>query len=107
VREDGHEMKKAVKGDWVQISKIILKAGERAPNIPTETKKVPLIMKIKGFLAKEYAYLGETVEIKTVTGRELTGEMIAVNPIDEINFGKPQPELITIGKEVKALLAKE
>ena len=35
-------MTQAKKGDWVQIGRTVLAAGERAPQIPEETRRVPL-----------------------------------------------------------------
>ena len=40
----------AKKGDWVLIHKIVLSPEERAPQVPDDTKKVPLEMWIKGYL---------------------------------------------------------
>jgi len=39
----------AKKGDWVQIQVTILHPEERAPQVPEDTKKVPLEMRVKGF----------------------------------------------------------
>ena len=44
---------KAKAGDFVRIHNIVLKVGERADNLPEDTKKVPLEMWDKGFLEKE------------------------------------------------------
>jgi sulfur transfer protein SufE len=38
---------KAKKGDWVQVYRVVLEAGERAPQVPEDTAKVPLEMKVK------------------------------------------------------------
>ncbi len=55
-------------GSWVQIHKIVLQKEERAPQVPDDTKKVPLEMWVKGFLV-DYGNIGDWVHIKTVTGR--------------------------------------
>ncbi|MEW5785539.1 MAG: 2-amino-4-oxopentanoate thiolase subunit OrtA [Bacillota bacterium] len=100
-------MTQASKGDWIQIFKVILEPGERAPGLPPETAAVPLTMKVKGFLVEDSAAPGDTVTIRTVTGRTVLGELIAVNPLYEIDFGRPQPELLEIGVEARRLLKKE
>ena len=40
------------KGTWVQIHRIVLREGQRAPQVPVETQQVPLEMWVKGFLAE-------------------------------------------------------
>lgn len=97
-------MGQAKKGDWVQIYKVILPPGERAPGLPPETSAVPLAMKVKGFLEEEVANEGDTVSVRTVTGRIVSGELKAANPLYGIDFGRPQPELLTIGLEARRLL---
>ena len=59
----------AKKGDWVQIHSIILTPSERAPQIPEETRKVPLELTAKGFLQNNQASMGESVIIKTLADR--------------------------------------
>ncbi len=97
-------MEKCKKGDWVQISRVILEPGERAPSVPPETAAVPLTMKVKGFLLEETAELGDSVSLQTVTGREVSGRLLAVNPSYGIDFGVPQAELLKIGVEVRKIL---
>ncbi|ABS61480.1 MULTISPECIES: 2-amino-4-oxopentanoate thiolase subunit OrtA [Fervidobacterium] len=94
----------ARKGDWVQIEVTILSPEERAPQVPEDTKKVPLQMRVKGFLINEIASLDATVSIQTMTGRIVTGRLVAINPKYEHDFGEPIPELITIGKELREIL---
>lgn len=94
----------AQKGDWVQIFKVILEPEERAPGLPPETAKVPLTMKVKGFLIEKSARPGDYASIQTVTGRIVEGELIAVNPPYAVDYGHPQPELLTIGLEARKML---
>lgn len=91
------------KGTWVEIHRIVLAAGERAPQVPADTQQVPLEMRVKGFLKKP-ATLGEQAEIETPSGRRLDGTLVAVNPPYNHSFGEPIPELTTIGQEVRRLL---
>lgn len=91
------------KNDWVQIKTVILPAGQRAPQVPPETQAVPLVMFVKGF-AKQDADLGETISVTTVIGRELEGELVAINPVYGHDYGAPVPELLPIGMELRKKL---
>jgi len=91
------------KGEWVRIHKIILQPSERAPQVPDDTKAVPLEMWDKGFLLAD-AEMGEDVEIETVTGRRETGRLIEVNPYYDHDYGKFIPELLAIDKQVRGIV---
>lgn len=91
------------KGEWVRIHKIILEPSERAPQVPEDTKKVPLEMWDKGFLQAD-ADMGDEVTVETVTGRKETGILIEVNPYYAHDFGKFVPELLTIDKQVREIV---
>ena len=41
---------RAAQGAWVEIHRCVLQAGERAPQVPEDTQRVPLEMRVKGFL---------------------------------------------------------
>lgn len=90
-------------GSWVQIQKIVLNPEDRAPNVPLDTKRVPLEMWVKGSLLKD-AKMGERVEIKTLTGRVETGTLVAVNPTYQHDYGDFVPELLEIGEMVRKLV---
>jgi hypothetical protein len=91
------------KGTWVEIHRVVLAPGERAPHVPEDTKRVPLELWVKGFLAAPAA-LDEEAEIVTLVGRRLRGTLTEVNPAYTHGFGPPIPELSTIGGEVRAIL---
>ena len=91
------------KGEWVRIHKIILQPSERAPQVPDDTKAVPLEMWDKGFLQAD-SELGDEVEIETVTGRRETGTLIEVNPYYDHDYGKFVPELLAIDKQVRGIV---
>lgn len=91
------------KDTWVEIYQVVLTAGERAPQVPDDTHKVPLEMRVRGWLV-EPASLNEAAEIKTPAGRHLRGTLIEINPAYHHGFGPPIPELTPIGSEVRALL---
>jgi hypothetical protein len=91
------------KGTWVEIHNVVLPANERAPQVPEDTRRVPLEMRVKGFLLAP-ASIGEDAEIETLSGRHLCGRVAEVNPAYTHSFGSPVPELSPIGCEVRALL---
>lgn len=94
---------KIAKGTWVEISNIVLKAGERAPQVPVDTQHVPLELRARGFLTGP-TVAGQQVEIETVAGRRLAGILVKVNPAYTHGFGPPVPQLTGIGNEVRAIL---
>jgi len=97
-------MKRSVKkGALVEIEQVILTPKERAPQVPSDTKKVPLIMRARGMLTGDAA-IGEEVTVETTTGRLLTGRLIEENPAYDHGFGPPIPELVPIGRETREIL---
>ena len=90
-------------GTWVEIHRIVLPAGERAPQVPKDTQAVPLEMRVKGFLVAPAA-VGEDAEIVTRGGRRWRGTLTQVNPAYTHTFGPPIPELSTLGDEVRSML---
>lgn len=90
-------------GTWVEIYQVILDARERAPQVPDDTRKVPLEMRARGWLTVQ-ASMNEEVEIKTPTGRHLKGTLVEINPAYSHGFGSPIPELTSVGSEVRTLL---
>ena len=90
-------------GTWVEIQRVVLAPGQRAPHIPEDTKRVPLEMRVKGFLVAA-AGVGEEVDVVTATGRRLRGTLKEVNPAYSHGFGSPIPELSAIAGEVRELL---
>ncbi len=93
-------MTKIQAGTWVEIEEVILKPEERAPSLPEDTKKVPYLLRVSGFLVEE-AEMGEVVHIRTIIGRELKGILKTINPSYRHSFGTVVPELLTIGTEAE------
>ncbi len=91
------------KGEWVIIHRNILEASERAPQVPDDTKKVPLEMWIKGYLNAD-AKIGDEVEITTITKRVEKGTLLEVNPCYNLNYGVFVPELLKISAQVREIL---
>ena len=76
----------AAPGDWVEIRRRILDAGERAPRVPADTAAVPLDMLVRGFLVEER---GGHAVIETLAGRRLEGEVVDESPSWDHSFGAP------------------
>lgn len=91
------------KGDWVKIHRVIFTPDQRAPQVPEDTKKVPLEMWVKGF-AEQDAELGDTIEILTITGRREHGQVVETQPTYTHSYGKFVPELLDIGIQLKEIL---
>jgi hypothetical protein len=88
------------KNTWVQIKKVILKPEERTGNIPEDTKKVPFLMWVKGYLLTD-AEMNDEVQIKTLTGRVESGTLVKINPAYMHTYGKFVPEILRIDQMVK------
>jgi hypothetical protein len=91
------------KDTWVLIKKIILQPEQRANNLPEATKKVPLLLWVKGNLLED-SEIGNEVRVKTLTGRIESGTLIEVNPSYMHNYGKFMPEIQQIDKILKSEL---
>jgi len=89
----------AVQGAWVEVERVVLRPEERAPQIPPETRAVPYVLRVSGFLDQEGAKLGDEVGVLTLAGRRLRGRLIAVNPSYRHGFGDTVEELLRIGTE--------
>lgn len=94
---------RAAKNTWVEIGGVVLQKGERAPNLPDDTKQVPLEMRVKGFLLED-AEKGAKAEIITLSGRTVRGTLTEINPVYTHMFGRPIPELSPIAGEIRAIL---
>lgn len=105
-REDTMKSR-AVEGDWVRIHSVVLKPGERAEHLPEDTKKVPLEMWNKGFLVlpefRESAVVGDEVEVKTLTGRKISGTLVEIHPAYTHSFGSYVPEIASAGNKLVSL----
>jgi hypothetical protein len=91
------------KGSWVLIHRNILEPSERAPQVPGDTKKVPLEMWVKGTLQAD-AEIGAKAEVITRTGRRERGTLLEVNPTYTHGFGNFVPELLEISRQVRAVV---
>jgi hypothetical protein len=87
-------------GTWVEIEQIVLTPEQRAPTLPEDTKRVPYVLHVSGFLL-EPAELGGPARVRTLIGRELSGALITINPSYSHSFGSTVPELLRIGTEAE------
>jgi hypothetical protein len=94
------------RGSWVELHRIVLAPGERAPHLPDETRRVPLELRVKGFLTHDAAP-GEQAEVVTAAGRRLQGTLDRALPSYDHGFGPPVPELLEVGAELRAILRGE
>jgi hypothetical protein len=83
-------------GTWVELERIVLEVGERAPGLPADTAAVPLVLRVSGFLL-EPAEVGAPARVRTLIGREQEGRLRVVNPSYSHSFGDTVAELLTIG----------
>ena len=91
-------MAKIEKGTWVEVEQVVLTPDQRASTLPEDTKKVPYMMRVSGFLEID-AEMGQEVEIRTIIGRVLNGKLVTLNPSYMHTFGNTVPELLKIGTE--------
>jgi hypothetical protein len=87
-------------GTWVEIEQVVLTPAERAPGLPEDTRSVPLLLRVSGFLLGD-ASVGDEARIRTIIGREHAGLLRVVSPGYSHSFGDVVPELLTIGTEAE------
>lgn len=92
-------------GTWVEIENILLEPAKRSNHLPEETKKVPFVMRVRGFLLED-AKLNELVEVQTIIDRKIKGKLVEVNPGYSHGYGSPIYELLHIGEAEKQILSK-
>lgn len=91
-------MNKVKRGTWVEVEQVVLQPAERSTALPEDTKKVPYILRVSGFLEQD-ADIGQDVEVRTIIGRIIGGKLVVINPSYQHSFGTVVPELLTIGTE--------
>jgi 2-amino-4-ketopentanoate thiolase alpha subunit len=87
-------------GTWVEVERIVLEVGERAPGLPADTAAVPLVLRVSGFLL-EPSEVGAPARVRTLIGREHSGSLRTVNPSYTHSFGDTVAELLTIGTQAE------
>ncbi|EFC90886.1 MULTISPECIES: 2-amino-4-oxopentanoate thiolase subunit OrtA [Dethiosulfovibrio] len=99
-------MEQARKGDWVQVRQTVLTPEGRAPQVPDDTKKTPLLLWVKGF-AQSDGKIGDDITVETMTGRKVTGELCAIDPRYVHDFGDFVPEFLKVDVQLKKLMKGE
>jgi len=89
---------------WVEVERVLLEPADRSAALPPETASQPVLVWVSGF-AKAEAVLGDEITVETMTGREVTGRLSAINPGYFHTFGNPVPELVHVGRDLRAQLA--
>jgi hypothetical protein len=90
-------------GSWVEVRQVLLRAGERAPQVPPDTARTDLVARVRGFLV-EAAEMGARATVMTLTDRAVTGELVALEPRNPADFGDPVPELLRLGRDARRTL---
>jgi hypothetical protein len=90
-------------GTWVEIRQVVLQPGERAPQVPDDTRRVPLELRVCGRLLAR-ATPDEPAEIETRAGRRLRGTLVDASPSYLHGFGAPVPELSDAAEQARAIL---
>jgi 2-amino-4-ketopentanoate thiolase alpha subunit len=93
-------------GDWVEVRVRLLEPGARAPSVPDDTARVPYEARVHGFLEQD-AELGEVVTVRTLVGRAVRGTLIEVLPPVRHSFGRPVPELLAAGVDLRERVSSE
>ena len=90
-------------GDYAVIQEIVLPAGKRAPQVPEDTAKTPLIAFSKGWLLED-AKAGDRVRVETMSGRTMEGILTSrgLEPVHD--YGDYIPELQVIHRQVRDIL---
>jgi hypothetical protein len=93
----------AAAGEWAEVGLVLLEPGERAPAISADTARLPLEARVRGFLVHD-AEVGERAAVTTVLGRRVEGTLLEVLPPARHTFGRPVPELLPVGRELRERL---
>lgn len=91
------------KGEWVLLRSVVLEPGERAPQVPKDTAKVPLTQWVKGWLLED-AEINDWARARTRTGRQVEGILQEAAPRYEHSFGEFIPELLTVQEGIRKAL---
>ncbi len=90
-------------GAWVEVQRTLLGAGNRAAGVPDDTAATPLVMRVRGHLTEDQAHLGDTVTVRTLAGRDVSGELIDTAPRHVHDFGDTDPAVLASGLHLRKL----
>ena len=93
-------------GDWAELAPRRARArASGRPALPPTRPRRRSRPACKGFLERD-ARVGEAAAVRTLSGRRVEGALLRVDPPPGHSFGEPQPELLAIGPELRALLLR-
>jgi hypothetical protein len=96
-------MPHAAANQRVQVRYTLLEPGERAGELPAETRLVPYVVLVKGLL-QQAASIGDEVLVTTASGRTIRGELVEIDPADTHTFGRPVAGLVAMSAAISRLL---
>lgn len=91
-------------GDLVRIRWVVLRPEERPASLPPDTRAVPFVAWVNGYLEAKEAARGAEVTVVTAIGRRFTGELVEIDPRTDHDFGDPQPELLRAATQLRQIL---
>lgn len=89
---------------WVEVEWTFLAPSQRSGRIPEETRAVPYKVRARGTV-EGAAYVGEEVTVTLVTGRDVHGRIVAVNPGYTHTFGPRLSVLTQVQESIRQDLA--
>ncbi|WP_315116050.1 2-amino-4-oxopentanoate thiolase subunit OrtA [uncultured Clostridium sp.] len=91
------------KGTWVEIEEIVLTPEDRSQSIPEETRIISLKCWTRGNCLSD-CEVGSEVQVETIVGRIVKGEVVEVEPGYYHSFGRYVKEVEYIGKQARKLI---
>jgi hypothetical protein len=94
-------MADATTGTWTEIEWTVLEPDERGAGVPAETRATPYLARCRGMATGPE--VGQEVEIRTATGRQLRGRVRELLPGYHHTFGSPLPEWIAMRNAIQGI----
>lgn len=88
---------------WIEIEWVVLPVGERAPNLPDDTRLVPYMARTRGLSHADEP--GSQATVITPSGRRIAGRLIAVDPGYDHSFGQPPGAWTAVRESIRRLVS--
>lgn len=88
---------------WVEIEWTVLEPQDRSQKIPDETRRTAYRARTRGY-APGNPEIGDEVEVTTVSGRRLRGQVLSLRPGYEHSFGRPEPAWLEMQRSIRDLV---